>query len=79
MKRREFIALLGGAAATWPIATRAQGKAVRLVYLAELSPEATPNLWNLLRDELRSHGWTEGTNLTITPPLGRAIIRCAGA
>jgi len=73
MKRREFIALLSGAAATWPIATRAQGKAVRLVYLAELSPEATPNLWNLLRDELRSHGWTEGTNLTITPRWGAQL------
>jgi hypothetical protein len=79
MKRREFISLLCGAVAMWPIATRAQGKTVRLVYLAELSPEATPRLWNLFREELRSRGWTEGANLTITPPLGRAIIRCAGA
>ncbi|HEY2425210.1 MAG TPA: ABC transporter substrate-binding protein [Pseudolabrys sp.] len=73
MKRREFISLLGGAAAAWPIASRAQGKAVRLVYLAELSPEATPRLWNLLREELRSHGWTEGTNLTITPRWGAQL------
>jgi putative ABC transport system substrate-binding protein len=73
MKRREFISLLCGAAATWPIATRAQGKAVRLVYLAELSPEATPRLWNLFREELRSRGWTEGANLSITPRWGAQL------
>lgn len=73
MKRREFISLLCGAAAMWPIATRAQGKAVRLVYLAELSPEATPRLWNLFREELRSRGWTEGANLTITPRWGAQL------
>ncbi|MFY9758067.1 MAG: hypothetical protein WAK37_19165, partial [Pseudolabrys sp.] len=47
--------------------------AVRLVYLAELSPEATPRLWNLLREELRSRGWTEGANLTITPRWGAQL------
>ena len=50
MRRRQFITLIGGAAAAWPVATRAQQKAVRLGYLA---PARLPNLIEALRAGLR--------------------------
>ena len=65
MKRREFIALFGGAV-TWPLAVRAQGKTAHVLYLAELSPDSTPHLLKAFRDQLHVHGWDEGRNLTIT-------------
>jgi putative tryptophan/tyrosine transport system substrate-binding protein len=59
LKRRAFITLLGGAAATWPLAARAQqpAKVVRLGYLA---PARLPNLIEALRAGLRDFGYVEG-------------------
>jgi putative ABC transport system substrate-binding protein len=56
MKRRQFISLLGGAAAAWPVAARAQqsAKVVRLGYLA---PARLPNLIEALRAGLRDFGY----------------------
>ena len=67
MKRREFITLLGGAAATWPLAARAQqvGKLYRIGVL-ETTP-ANMNAANIdaLRDGMRVLGYVEGRNLII--------------
>jgi putative ABC transport system substrate-binding protein len=80
MRRREFLALLGGAAATplvLPPIAHAQDRVFRLGYLANLAPEATPDLWHALREGLRARGWVEGQNLTIihrsAPHLSEAI------
>jgi putative ABC transport system substrate-binding protein len=68
MKRREFITLLGGAAA-WPVAARAQQpERVRLIGVlmafAESDPAAQSEVAGF-RDELKKLGWMEGRNLRI--------------
>jgi putative ABC transport system substrate-binding protein len=67
MGRREFVALLGGAAATWPLTARAQqpGRVRRigmLVTLPENDPEETARNAILLQS-LEQMGWTVGRNV----------------
>jgi putative ABC transport system substrate-binding protein len=67
MKRREFIALIGGAAAAWPLAAHAQqGERVRrisvLMNLAVGDSEAQARL-AAFQDALRQLGWIEGRNV----------------
>jgi putative tryptophan/tyrosine transport system substrate-binding protein len=67
VKRRSFITLLGGAAATWPLAARAQ-QAAKLPTIGVLGA-GTPSSWShwvpafVLR--LRELGWIEGRNIAI--------------
>jgi putative tryptophan/tyrosine transport system substrate-binding protein len=70
MKRREFITLLGGAAAAWPLAVRAAhaqepGRTYRLGFLIP-SPRDTPAAAAQF-DELRLSGFIEGQNLVVIP------------
>jgi len=66
MTRREFITLLGGAAAIGPLAARAQepGRIYRLGFLIPIGGRQTPAVLALF-DELRLNGFVEGKNLTI--------------
>src|SRR5215475_7175439 len=66
MKRREFIALLGSAAA-WPLAARAQqpGKVPRIGFLGMASPSTFASRMEAIRQGLRDFGYIEGTNITI--------------
>jgi putative ABC transport system substrate-binding protein len=67
MRRREVIALLGGAAATWPLAARAQQRArvARIGHL-DLGPAAArASRVEALRAGLRDLGWVEGKNIAI--------------
>jgi putative tryptophan/tyrosine transport system substrate-binding protein len=66
VKRREFILALGGAAAAWPVAVRAQKPALPVVgYLRSDSPEASPNLRVEFLKGLSETGYVEGRNVAI--------------
>src|SRR5215467_16402709 len=67
MRRREFITLLGGAAASWPLAVRAQepGRTYRLGFLLPTARQ-TPQV-EAFFDELRLNGFVEGKNLVVIP------------
>src|SRR3981081_4823957 len=65
MHRREFISLLGGAVAAWPLAARAQqGKLARIGGLVLTSADAQ-GLSSALRDGLREQGYVEGQNFLL--------------
>jgi putative ABC transport system substrate-binding protein len=67
MKRRDFITLLGGAAAAWPLPLGAQQpiKAWRIGMLEATSPQSIAANLNGFRQGLRSLGYEEGKNLAI--------------
>jgi len=67
MKRREFIMLLGGAAAAWPLAARAQqpGKLPTIGFLGTSTPADLNQRTAAFVQRLRELGWTEGRNVTI--------------
>src|SRR5271163_676568 len=69
MRRHEFITLLGGAAAAWPLTARAQQPdRMRLIGVLmgwEEGDPATQSLVAAFRGALAKLGWTEGSNLRI--------------
>jgi putative ABC transport system substrate-binding protein len=66
VKRRDFIMLLGGAAATWPLAARAQQPKKPLIgFLSALSQATTAPDTATVRLSLAEAGYVEGHNLGI--------------
>jgi ABC-type uncharacterized transport system substrate-binding protein len=68
VKRREFITLVGGAAAAWPLAARAQQGAGRMRRVGIVMPYPKGDAEyevraGALRQELAKLGWTEGSNI----------------
>jgi len=65
--RREFITLLGGAAAAWPVAARAQqpGKLPTIGFLGATTPSAQSQWTAAFVERLRELGWIEGRNVAI--------------
>src|SRR6516165_3597266 len=64
MKRREFITLVGGAAATWPLVARAQqaGKVYRVAFFSAGEP-IQPKNGSIFVNGLHELGWIEGRNI----------------
>ena len=74
IRRREFITLLGGAAATWPLAAKAQqlermGRVGVLVNLSENDPDGQDVVAAFVR-ELQRWGWSSGRNVRIDTRWG---------
>jgi putative ABC transport system substrate-binding protein len=66
LKRREFITLLGGAAASWPLGVHAQQPAKPVIgFLSSLSLAATDRFVAAFRQSLKESGYVEGQSLTI--------------
>jgi putative ABC transport system substrate-binding protein len=69
MKRRDFITLLGGAAAAWPLAARAQQndrvRRVAALFGAATDSPITQSFIAEFRERLAMLGWVEGGNLRV--------------
>jgi putative ABC transport system substrate-binding protein len=66
LRRRAFITLVGGAAATWPLMGRAQQPATPIIgFLGSTSPEPYAHLVAAVRQGLKETGYVESRNVTI--------------
>ena len=75
MRRREFITLVSGAAAAWPLAARAQ-QAAKVPRVGILSPAASETAATLtaFREEIRDLGYIEGQTIALDFRLSNGIM-----
>ena len=78
MKRREFISLLGGVAAAWPLAARAQQpeRLRRIAMLTGRTEDVESLGWvEAMRQRLKELGWSDGRNVRIELRAGGDVER----
>jgi putative ABC transport system substrate-binding protein len=63
VRRREFITLIGGAAAAWPLSTRAQQAKVATVGVLVVGSPGLAQFWRVFREGMRELGYVEGQNI----------------
>jgi hypothetical protein len=81
MRRRDFIKVVAGSVAAWPLAAHAQqpGKVPRIGFLGAASPSTFAPRLEAFRLGLRDFGYVEGVNITIDGRRSvarRGISRC---
>jgi putative tryptophan/tyrosine transport system substrate-binding protein len=70
MRRREFISLLGGAGAAWPLAARAQQRALPVIGYLDAGELAQEERRRAFRQGLKDNGFVEGENVVIDSRFG---------
>ena len=76
MRRRDFISLLGGVAVTWPLAARAQQRAMSVIgLLSPLAPGSSGRLLDAFRRGIAESGYVEGSNVAIEYRLAGGFDR----
>jgi hypothetical protein len=75
MRRREFITLIGSAAAAWPLAGRAQtSRRLGILTAAGVQSVRARGLFDVFTQALRGHGWIEGQNVSFEYRFGEGKV-----
>src|SRR5262245_54874421 len=75
IRRRDFITLIGGSVAAWPLTARAQQDRIRRIGVVTGTLETDPDFqarYAVLRQALQQLGWTEGRNIQFEHRFGSA-------